>query len=233
VPGDFAVLADDGLGRISAYVATLARIPVEPRWVLIGGLAVNVRVGKVHRATNDIDTMSRDQPAMVEILAERGAERLAAGKVQFVTGGVVVEVDVMNSTDDRPGGLPAGDEEQRAFDAARRWTMRTATLTAVRVIDLAGTVVADCEIEVASPAALVALKTVAIPRRVPGEDRVGHPGPLPADRRPRSRPSRHRVLELGSRAAPLGRRFAPDGVRGGKRKPGHEPPAPTTLLGQR
>ena len=56
MPGDrIELIADDG-GRIAAFVDALARFPSEPRWALVGGFAVNVRIERVHRLTNDIDT---------------------------------------------------------------------------------------------------------------------------------------------------------------------------------
>ena len=35
---------------------------------VIGGFAVNMRITHVHRLTNDLDTVSRDQASLVEIL---------------------------------------------------------------------------------------------------------------------------------------------------------------------
>ena len=49
----------------SDRVAAL-RFPAE--WAVIGGFAVNMRITHVHRLTNDLDTVSRDQASLVEIL---------------------------------------------------------------------------------------------------------------------------------------------------------------------
>ena len=62
------LLEIDPGGRLLAYVQTLARLPPSPTWVLIGGLAVNVRLARLHRSTNDIDTLTGNQPELVEIV---------------------------------------------------------------------------------------------------------------------------------------------------------------------
>lgn len=120
MPGEDVVLSADPAGRIVAYVHTPANLPAEPAWVLVGGLAVNVRVQRVHRATNDIDTVSHDQFRLVEILASGDGEQLSAAKVQLHHP--EVEIDVMESTEGAP--LPA-QASDRAFALARRWAMAT------------------------------------------------------------------------------------------------------------
>jgi hypothetical protein len=161
VSGEDVLLA--GGGRIAEYVRTLARLPSDPPWVLVGGLAVNVRLARVHRATSDVDTVSPDQPGLVEIMVAGGAEPLSAGKVQFRDPDV--EVDVMPSTEGEE--LPRGPDD-RCFALVRRWAMRTATAVSLGVFDDAGEVIERTELQVASTAALVALKAVAIPRRRDG-----------------------------------------------------------------
>jgi hypothetical protein len=128
--------------------------------VLIGGLAVNVRLGRVHRATNDVDTVTHDQPRFVELLVDGDAEKLSAAKVQLRDP--EVEVDVMESTEGQV--LPLGDED-RAFALVRRWAMCSASEVEVGSVHPDGVVTARSSIQVASRAALIALKTVSIPRR--------------------------------------------------------------------
>lgn len=161
--GDVVLLENDPLGRVAAYVQILGRLPRDPAWVLVGGLAVNVRLARVHRATNDIDTVSPDQPRLVEIMVADGADPLSAGKVQFHHP--EVEVDVMPSTDGED--LPAAADD-RVFALVRRWTMQTASPLSLGVVDETGRVVIKTELSVASRAALVALKAVSIPRRREG-----------------------------------------------------------------
>ncbi|MHB1536065.1 MAG: hypothetical protein ACYC1D_15940 [Acidimicrobiales bacterium] len=160
--GSRVVLRDDTSGRIAAYVRALALLPPEPAWVLVGGLAVNIRLQRVHRATYDIDTITRDQARLVEVLVGGNADRLSAAKVQLHRYGV--EVDVMESTE---GAELSANPSDRAFALARRWTMATASVVDLFAIDGTATV-ADTSLQVAAVPALVALKTVSIPRRSSG-----------------------------------------------------------------
>lgn len=87
MPGDRVELIADDVGRIAAFVDALARFPSAPRWALVGGFDVNVRIERVHRLTNDIDTVARDQAQLVELLlAEPDADRLDATKLRFTAG---------------------------------------------------------------------------------------------------------------------------------------------------
>lgn len=163
VSGEVVLLESEASGRIAAYIRTLARLPAEPKWVLVGGLAVNVRLRRVHRATNDVDTVSSDQPRLVEILVGENADRLSPGKLQFHDPDV--EVDVMESTEGSQLPMEEGD---RAFALARRWTMGTATEMSLQAVDSNHRVIAETELLVAARPALIALKAVSIPRRVHG-----------------------------------------------------------------
>ena len=49
-----AALVGDVAGAIAAFVRTLDQLPAEPRWVLVGGFAVNLRVAALHRITADL-----------------------------------------------------------------------------------------------------------------------------------------------------------------------------------
>lgn len=172
VSGEIVLLEDNAEGRIASYIALLDKLPKEPRWILVGGLAVNVRFGRIHRATNDIDTVSSDQPRFVEILVDLASttERLSQGKVQFHNPDV--EVDVMDSTESQN---LTGSASDRAFALARRFAMKTATTVEIGAVDATSRVVQRTEILVASPPALVTLKSVSIPRRVDGHypEKVG------------------------------------------------------------
>lgn len=164
---DVVLLEDDDSGRVVAYIHTLRRLPVDPPWILVGGLAVNARVGRSHRATNDIDTMSPDQVRLVEILVDfPDTEPISAAKVQFLDP--EVEVDVLDSTDSKE--LPP-DKRERAFALARRFGMRTATPVTIGVLDKDGGVTNRVTVLVASRAALVVLKTLSFPERIDGSYR--------------------------------------------------------------
>ncbi|MGH9090439.1 MAG: hypothetical protein ACRDZR_03510 [Acidimicrobiales bacterium] len=58
-------------------VGRLAEVtPRLPDFALIGGIAVMVRLGQAHRATNDVDTVSDDQPGLLDVLVTEGFERI-------------------------------------------------------------------------------------------------------------------------------------------------------------
>ncbi len=90
-PGSSVVLADDRGGRIRSFVTALDRFPAEPRWLLVGGFAVNVRIAQIHRLTNDIDTISADQAALVEVLA-RASDVDQVSHAQLVVSGDPVSI---------------------------------------------------------------------------------------------------------------------------------------------
>ena len=57
-------LIDSGDGAISQLIRTATTLFDSPRFhpaALVGGLAVTVRLASVHRATNDIDTVSEGE----------------------------------------------------------------------------------------------------------------------------------------------------------------------------
>ena len=156
MPGERIVLVGDRGGRIRSFVATLGRFPTEPRWVVVGGFAVNVRVSHVHRLTNDLDTISRSHTELVDILSDtHGAERLAAAKLRVDQRGTTVNIDVMADTSG--AALPA-EPSDRAFALARRIALATAEHAELVVIEDAQTV-AEATAPVATTASLIARKT--------------------------------------------------------------------------
>lgn len=162
MPGEPTVLVFDPLGRARSFVTALAQFPTEPRWAIIGGFAVYVRITDIHRFTHDLDTVCRNQPSLVEILvADSGAERLAAARLRLGEDSAPVVVDVMADTADEP--LPAAPGE-RMFALGRRMALATSALSEIVVAD-GGSVVARTSAPVATGASLIALKAVAIPHR--------------------------------------------------------------------
>ena len=162
MPGEPVVLVSGRGGHIRSFVGALDRFPAEPQWAVVGGFAVYVRITDVHRVTHDLDTVSRNQPSLVEILvAEPDADRLAAAKLQFNQGGAAVVVDVMADTADEP--LPA-ELGARAFALARRMALATSESTELVVVENE-TVVARTSAPIATTSSLIALKAVAIPHR--------------------------------------------------------------------
>ena len=166
MPGEAVILAGDRGGRIRSFVAALARFPAEPQWAVVGGFAVNVRITHIHRLTNDIDTVSRDQTKLVEVLvAEPDADRLATARLQLEQDGTTVVVDVMADTSDTP--LPA-EAGERAFALARRMALATSEPTELVAVE-DGDVVAKATAPIATTSSLIALKAVAIARRAQGD----------------------------------------------------------------
>lgn len=148
-------------GVLAVYVRALALLPRDVDWVLVGGLATNVRIARLHRATNDIDTVSTDVDRILEVLvALEDTEKLSAGKVQLHNPDV--EVDVMHSTVGRE--LPL-EQRERSFALARRWAMRSASPIDIVVKNRDGVTTERLTLQAASRAALVALKTLSFPER--------------------------------------------------------------------
>ena len=166
MPGEAVILAGDRGGRIRSFVAALARFPAEPQRAVGGGFAVNVRITHIHRLTNDIDTVSRDQTKLVELLvAKPDADRLATARLQLEQDGTAVVVDVMADTSDTP--LPA-EASERAFALARRMALATSEPTELVAIEDED-VVAKATAPIATTSSLIALKAVAIARRARGD----------------------------------------------------------------
>lgn len=84
-------------------VGRLAEVtPRLPAFALIGGLAVIVRLGQAHRATNDIDTVSDDEPGLLDALVTDGFERIG----DSVMLDSDLKVDVIDVSEGDPGYLP-------------------------------------------------------------------------------------------------------------------------------
>ncbi|MCZ7630008.1 MAG: hypothetical protein M5U19_13590 [Microthrixaceae bacterium] len=177
----------------------LSQLPPEMR--LIGGLAVVCRVGVPHRATVDLDALTRDLE-----LFDATLQRLAlssSGGGQYVMPGRL-DLDVI---DVAPGSAeqvlaellaqgPLSDLERNVV--AHTWAHDNATLVEITVVDEGGIPLMErVERLVASTAGLVAMKATTVPpaglretreageRSVrPGEAPGGSPGCRPTDRGP-------------------------------------------------
>ncbi len=108
---------------ITRSVQALARFPTDEPWVLIGGIAVFIRLGSITRPTADADTIAHSQTQLLDrLVAENPTVLVANGDVTVPIDGVAVEVDVMDLADEP---LPP-DAERRAFAQARRLALDTA-----------------------------------------------------------------------------------------------------------
>lgn len=166
-----AAPADSVLAR---SVRALARFPTDEPWVLIGGIAVFIRLGSVTRPTADADTVARSQAQLLDrLMAADPTVLVANGDVTVPVDGVGVEVDVMDLADEP---LPP-DPERRAFALARSLALNTATTEAISVTDTTGGIIAEATLPIATIPSLVALKTVSMVRR----PNSNHPEKLGSD----------------------------------------------------
>lgn len=153
--------ADSVLARA---IEALSRFPADQPWVLVGGIAVFIRLGSVTRPTADADTVARSQAELIDrLVANEVPSIVTGGELRIPIGAGEVEIDVMDLADEP---LP-GDVERRVFALARRYALQTAVVERV-VVSHRGGIVIDAPIPVATSSALVALKTVSMVRRPHG-----------------------------------------------------------------
>jgi Nucleotidyl transferase AbiEii toxin, Type IV TA system len=164
VSGEVTLL-DTPDGAVSRLVHTASTLFDQPRFglsALVGGLAVTVRLATVHRATNDVDTVSEgDGPRefALEYLGDAGA----AGTDRIEIAGVKVDVMATAPLPDDASELPDGDVD-RLFVLGHRWALETAQPVSIQVV--AGeAAVTQAELRVATAPALVACKLHAIASR--------------------------------------------------------------------
>ena len=153
--------ADSVFARV---VEALSRFPTDQPWVLVGGIAVFIRLGSVTRPTADADTVARSQAELIDrLVADEVPSIVTGGELRIPIGAGEVEVDIMDLADEP---LP-GDVERRVFALARRYVLHTAKQERV-VVSNCGRIVVEATIPVATSSALVALKTVSMVRRPHG-----------------------------------------------------------------
>lgn len=122
--------------------------------MLIGGIAVFLRLGAVTRPTADADAIARSQADLLRWLDhDKVTTVISGGEVRMTVGEGTVDIDVMDLADDP---LP-DDVDRRPFALARRGALLTAGIERVIVRDGDGATVADAVIPVATGGALVAL----------------------------------------------------------------------------
>jgi hypothetical protein len=168
--GDPIVIVSAPGADVTRFVDSLAWFPADlPDWVLIGGVAVVLRVGAVHRATIDIDTLTREPKLLVEGLTAHGGER-RAGRFVVPTETQLDVIDV-GTIADRTGLTNrelAATGREHAFSLAKDWAFNTAVTEAVRIEDPRGNVLASASLRLATVCGLIALKVVSIPQRAEG-----------------------------------------------------------------
>ncbi len=169
---DSVLLGGDIGVNLASAVAALAGAGLG-RFAIIGGVAVTVRLGRVHRATADVDTVvdaTVPPDALEALLAADAAEADPTGRPRVSISGTKLEIihaQPVGSED-----LDGISERERLFLVAHAWALDTATdatIGAIRDPSLTSTV------PVSTPAALIAMKLHAIQDRRPagGVDKRG------------------------------------------------------------
>lgn len=156
-------------GTTHRAVELLASLPAELR--LIGGLAVMCRVGMPHRATVDLDAVTRDLPGVHGSLAGLALTSAGGGQYGFGDG---LELDVIDvaplPADDLIAALDpdgAGLSDLELNVVAHVWAHDHATpMDLVAVDDETGARLAEARGRmVASSVGIVAMKATTIPLR--------------------------------------------------------------------
>jgi hypothetical protein len=156
-------------GTTHREVALLASLPAELR--LIGGLAVMCRVGMPHRATVDLDAVTRDLTRVHGSLAGLALTAAGGGQYGFGNG---LELDVIDVAplpahelvaELDPGGAGLSDLELNVV--AHVWAHDHATPLDIVAVDVeTGTRLAEAHGRmVASSVGIVAMKATTIPLR--------------------------------------------------------------------
>jgi hypothetical protein len=146
VSGDVVALAAELDSVPYRAVARLAELePHLPEFALIGGLAVMIRLGQPHRATNDVDTVSDDEGGLFDALVADGLDR----RGDSVMLDADLKLDVIDVSEGDPDYLPFATH-RFAFDT------RTAVELVIRPHQHGA--VASATLPVARPSALVAIK---------------------------------------------------------------------------
>ena len=156
-------------GTTHREVELLASLPAGLR--LIGGLAVMCRVGTPHRATVDLDAVTRDLDGVHDHLARLALTAPGGGQYGFADG---LDLDVIDVAPVpaaelvaalAEGGAPLTDLELNVV--AHTWAHDTASaLDIVAVDDETGARLASApQRMVATPAGIIAMKASTVPLR--------------------------------------------------------------------
>jgi len=146
---------------------------LDPRPVVVGGLAVLSRLQRPYRATVDLDVVDRGSgktPYLEVLRATDGAKDAAPSGVfvQTPAGEVKVDVLAVNQADlDRPSD-DAGD---RLFASSHAWASDSASEMTLQVMTFSDEVLVVTDALIAEPGPLVAMKLQAITDR--GREKQG------------------------------------------------------------
>lgn len=156
-------------GTTHRAVEVLAELP--PEFRLIGGLAVMCRVGMPHRATVDLDAITRDLAHHHELLANLAVTSAGGGQYRMRNE---LDLDVIDIAPERADELAAQLEGDGAGDVtdlelnvvAHAWAHDAATPIDISVVYGDGVPLVEASGRlVASVAGLVAMKVTTVPLR--------------------------------------------------------------------
>ena len=160
--GSEVVLPGSAIVGLVRAIAALEEINLNG-YVIVGGVAVNTRLGQAHRATTDVDTVVNEMSnvGVIEaLLTHPDAEPDPTGSQRVIVAGTKVEIIGIGHVDD--ASFEGMTDLQTLFVGAHAWALETATPLTL----IAG---ADPSIRAtspfATPAALFAMKLHAIQDR--------------------------------------------------------------------
>jgi hypothetical protein len=157
------VLIDGAGGGVSRLVRTAAAVFAErgpASAALVGGLAVTIRLATVHRATNDVDAVTKGEHEGGVFLQYVRESDSAESRTELDG----VTIDLMPTWPIDEAALP-DDPLARLFVVGHRWALETATRISVHVAAGGGDIVHSSQLRVATAPALVACKLHAISDR--------------------------------------------------------------------
>ena len=152
----------DHLVRYTAALQKLSNISIG-RDAIIGGFAVMIRLATAHRVTEDVDavmwTEDGTSAAPIALLVEHGATRSRHG---VDLGGV--HIDLIAVSDYDVAQLPE-DVDDAMFVVTHAYGLASATWLTIEARDTTNDLVTRATAQVATPAALVAMKLRAMQQR--------------------------------------------------------------------
>ena len=138
------------------FARTLCALPEPAAWVVVGAVAVMLRLGFAHRRTSDIDILATSQSEFIRTLILHGAVATSGVHHSVSYCGVAVEtIDLLRFDEHSPKSDPLHLAVRHFLLRSRSW------LTIAAEDDTPGNV------PVASLAGMVALKAVSLETRRP------------------------------------------------------------------
>lgn len=166
-PDETADLVGQVMVRLVGAIPQIQKLLSQP--VIVGGLAVMIRLGIAHRATQDLDALRRRHEGGatgLEILSTAGATEMDEVGGLIATDRGEVRVDVLEAGPQELDRIFT-DATDRLHATAHEWTLETATPVSINAISIerkdgkTKTDVTEACALVARPGPLVAMKMKA------------------------------------------------------------------------